>query len=248
MPATYYYIDECYREHGDYWHCNIGGAAVALERVVDIEIALEEQIYSLALANGFPYSHGSEFKYSNFFRNTSDEFQLSVARALSTVLSTHDVRFLVSHAKIRKDKLDALYIGQKPSHAIQQLAYVSISHYLSNIVRTQPVQIVVDLGVSESFRPIYDMYAGVLRSIPMMKARGITDSQITIENYRNLPMPLFLDSRDSRILQFSDLLIGLLLSRELKVLTDFKKALLSCLDPVMSNVSVGSVEWNQNAA
>ena len=78
----------------------------------------------------------------------------------------------------------------------------------------------------------------------MLKARNIDDSQITLKNYRNLPVPLFLDSNDSRLLQFSDLLIGLLLSKETGSLTPFKEELLKRIEPVMKNVQVFSGEWN----
>jgi len=248
METIYYFVDESFCEQGDYWHCNIGGTFVQSANVVAIEIALETQIYQLAISEGFPYAQG-EFKYSDFFRNTSDDFKFKVCDALAAVLAQNGVRFLISHAKINKKKLGPLTPAfGTPSHTIQHLAHININYYLAGSAETHVVQMIVDLGISESFRPVYDIYAGALRSIPMMKARGIQDDQITIANYQRLPRPVFLDSKDSRILQFSDLLIGLLLSKELGSITPFKAALLECLAPIMPNIQVVSVEWNRDGA
>jgi hypothetical protein len=245
MATRYYYVDECYREHGSYWHCNIGGAILQVENVVDAEVALETQIHSLAKTDGFPCAQG-EFKYTDFFRETSDEFKLKIAGALTTALLRLNVRFLVSHAMVEKKKL--AHFGAalgSPSKAIQQLSCVNIANYLAGPASSNPVQVIVDLGIAESFRPIYDMYCSTVRSIPMLKASGIPDSNITIPHYRNLPRPVFLDSGDSRLLQYSDFLIGLLLARQLQVLTPFKSALLAQIEPIFKNVEVLSVEWNK---
>jgi len=248
MATIYYYVDESFRKDGEYWHCNIGGALLENGRVVDAEIAMEETIYKLAVSEGFPYAQG-EFKYSDFFRDTSDEFKFKISAELTRVLAERGVRFLVSHAKIHNRHMKSLGppFGT-PSKAIQQLSYVNINNYLAAPAATHVVQMIVDLGISKSFRSIYDMYAGALRSIPMLKARGITDDQITISNYRNLPRPVFLTSGDSRLLQFSDFLIGLLLCREVGALTPFKLKLLEQVGAIMKNVEVVSVEWNKDAA
>ncbi len=248
MATIYYYVDESFREDREYWHCNIGGALLENARVVDTEIEMEHTIYNLAISEGFPYAQG-EFKYSDFFRETSDEFKFKISAELARILLERGVRFLVSHAKIHKRHMKALAppFGT-PSRAIQQLSYVNINNYLAAPAATHVVQMIVDLGISESFRPVYDMYAGALRSIPMLKARGITDDQITISNYRNLPRPVFLASQDSRLLQFSDLLIGLLLCREVGALTPFKLKLVEQLSAMMKYVESVSVEWNKDAA
>ena len=246
MATIYYYVDETFREVGEYWHCNIGGALLENGRTVDAEIAMEETIYNLAISEGFPYAQG-EFKYSDFFRETSDEFEFKISGELTRVLVERGVRFLMSHAKIRNRHMKSLGppFGT-PSKTIQQLSYVNINNYLTALAATHVVQMIVDLGISESFRPIYDMYAGALRSIPMLKARGITDDQITIAHYRNLPKPVFLASGDSRLLQFSDFLIGLLLCREVGALTPFKLQLLEQVGAIMKNTEVVSVEWNKD--
>jgi hypothetical protein len=248
METIYYFVDESYREHGEYWHCNIGGAFVHSNDVVDLDIAIETEIYRLAISEGFPYAQG-EFKYTSFFPDTSDEFKLKVCTALADVFAKLDVRFLISHAFVNTKELEHLTPAfGPPAHVIQRLAHINTNSYLAKPTETHIVQMVVDLGISESFRPIYDIYAGALRSIPMLKARGITDDQITIANYRRLPRAVFMDSKDSRVLQFSDMLIGLTLSRDLQVLTPFKTSLLERLAPIMHNVQVLSVEWNKDGA
>ena len=244
MATIYHYIDECYRENGEHWHCNVGGALVEISKVVQAEVALESEIYRLALGEGFPFAQ-REFKYTDFFRETPDEYKIKVAKALTAVVVDLAIAFLVSHATIRKSALLKIDPFSAPSLQIQQLAFINIKNYLSDLAVSHQLQIVVDLGISESFRPIYDLYCSAVRGIPMLKARGIADEQITIPNYRNLLRPLFLDSGDSRLLQFSDLLIGLLLARRLGVLTPFKEAMLQCIEPTLKNVREYTVEWNK---
>jgi len=247
METFYYFVDESYCEHGDYWHCNIGGAILPSASAVSTEIDLETQTYQVAESEGcLPYAQ-DEFKYSNFFREAPDEFKFKVCDALSAVFVRDGVGFLVSHAKIDKKKLSPLTpeFGS-PSHQIQLLAYLNIQHnYLAELSKTQVVQMIVDLGISKSFRPVYEMYASVVRSIPMLKARGISDDQITIPNYQRQPRPVFLDSKDSRVLQFSDLVIGLLLSEIVGNLTPFKAALIERIAPIRRNVQLMSNEWNR---
>lgn len=244
MATLYYYLDECYRKHGDYWHCNIGGAFLPVEDVVDTEIALEEQIYRLGIARGHLNVSG-EFKFSNFFRNAPDDVKVEVCAALSTTMRSRGVRFLVSHAFVHTANLLPAAAGLgPPARQVQHLANINLSHYLAPLLASHTVQMIVDLGLSESFRPVYDIYAGALRSIPMMKARGIEDEQITIPHYRQLPAPTFLDSGDSRILQFSDLLIGLMLCDKIGAATLFKGRLLDAITPVVGTVEIFSVEWN----
>jgi len=244
MDTLYYFVDESFREQSDYWHCNIGGAFVDSANVVLIDIAIETELYRLAIGEGFPHAQG-EFKFSSFFPDTADEFKLKVCAALANVFAHHNIRFLISHAKIAKKKIGPLTCAfGPPSRAIQHLAHININNYLAQPAESHVVQMIVDLGISESFRPIYDIYAGAVRNIPMMKARGIRDDQITVANYQRLPRPVFLDSKDSRVLQFSDLLIGLLLARDLQVLTPFKASLLEQLAPIMHNVQIVSVEWS----
>jgi len=247
MATIYYYIDECYREHDDYWHCNIGGAMLEIGNVVEAEVALEEQIYKLAINEGFPFAQG-EFKCTDFFRETPDDFKFKISEALTAALLNLSVRFLVSHAMVHKRKLES-FGGPfgTPAQAIQHLSYINITNYLAGPAASHPIQIIVDLGIAESFRPIYDMYCSTLRSIPMLKARGIADDQITVPHYRNLPRPVFLDSGDSRLLQYSDLLIGLLLARQIGSLTPFKSKIFERIEPIMKNVEVFSVEWNKEA-
>jgi hypothetical protein len=121
VATLYFYIDETFREAGDYWHCNIGGALLENERIVDAEIALEEVIYTLAMSEGLPYSQG-EFKYTDFFRATSDEFKFKLMTELTGVVAAHGIRFLVSHAKLHKRHINSISFGSAQL-TIQHLAY-----------------------------------------------------------------------------------------------------------------------------
>jgi hypothetical protein len=169
-----------------------------------------------------------------------------MAAALAEELLKHGTRFVVSHAKIKTNRLPDLRPIENPSQQIQHLAYVNIDHHLAPLCATHVVQRVVDLGISESFRPIYEMYVAGTRGLALLKARGIPDALITVKNYQNSPIPLFLRSQESRLLQVSDLIIGVLLARETNQMTPFKNSILQALTPILENVSVFSAQWNAN--
>jgi hypothetical protein len=242
MDTLYQYLDETYRHTGGYWHCCIGGALISSERVVDAEIAIETKILRTIREEGVLNLQG-EFKYSDFYREAEDDTKLKLASEITKAIAEVDIQFLVSYARIRSERLPSSTPGMSPAIQIQGMAYRNINNYLVQPAETCVVQTIVDLGISESFKPVYDMYAGSLRSIPMMKARGIQDDAITIANYRRLPRPLFLTAQDSRLLQFSDLLIGLILASEMGELTEFKRQLLVELEPVMPRVTFSRVEY-----
>lgn len=247
METTYFYVDESFQQKQGHWHCNIGGMLLGSAQAVDVEIALETDLLQRAKSAGVS-TPVSECKYSNFLRGTPDDFKLDVCKSVASLLLQHKARFLVSHAKCRSSQL-GLFKGLTPSLAIQQLAHFNVvSSYLAKITDQEIVQVIVDLGLSEAFRPVYNVYAGAIQSVPNLVAQGIGDDQITIPNFRRLPAPVFMDSARSRVLQFSDLLIGLLLSRELNALTSFKQSLLQAFEPLLGVTTFHSVEWNANVA
>jgi hypothetical protein len=243
METLLYYIDESYCQTGPHWHCNIGGSLLAAEGVVDAEIALESCIFDIARTNP-QLIPSQEFKYSDFFRSAPVKLKLKACTALSSIMAGFEVDFVVSHAKIESVKLTSLSAFGSPSQAIQQLAHINIGSYLAKSAETHCIQTIVDLGLSESFRPVYEVYAGSSRGLKLIRAQGVQDVHITVPHYRRLLPPAFVDSKDSRLLQFSDLLIGLLLCRETGRLTPFKQSLLDCMAPVMPRVKLTTVEWN----
>ncbi len=247
METTYFYVDESFQQKQGYWHCNIGGMLLGSAQAVDVEIALETDLLQRAKSAGL-LMPVSECKYSNFLRGTPDDFKIEVCKSFASLLIQHEARFLVSHAKCRNSQL-GLFKGLTPALAIQQLAHFNVvSSYLAKLTDQGVVQVIVDLGLSEAFRPVYNVYAGAIQSIPNLVAQGIGNDQITIPNFRRLPPPVFMDSARSRILQFSDLVIGLLLSRELNAMTNFKQSLFEAIEPLLSITSFHSVEWNANVA
>lgn len=247
METTYFYVDESFQQKHGYWHCNIGGMLLGSAQAVDVEIALETDLLQRAKSAGLS-TPVSECKYSNFLRGTPDDFKLEVCKSIARLLIQHKARFLVSHAKCRNSQL-SLFKGLTPSLAIQQLAHFNVvSAYLEKITDQEIVQVIVDLGLSEAFRPVYNIYAGAIQSIPNLVAHGIGDKQITIPNFRRLPAPVFMDSARSRVLQFSDLIIGLLLSKELNAMTSFKQSLFEAIEPLLGITSFHSIEWNANGA
>jgi hypothetical protein len=247
MGHLYFYVDETYRKAAGYWHCNIGGALLPANEVLEAEIALEACLFDLHRTDGLA-KFSEEFKYTAFFTSASDDLKLKTCTRLVETLLAYDVSFIVSHAKIAAPRLQALTAFGPPAQAIQHLAHINVSHALAAPAAENLIQIVVDLGLSESFRSVYDVYASSARGLKLIKAQGIQNVHMTVPHYMQLLPPVFADSKDSRLIQFSDLLIGLLLVEQTGLLTPFKTALLECLAPLLQRVQQLSVEWNKSDA
>lgn len=247
MGHLYFYVDETYREVDGYWHCNIGGTLLPASAVLDAEFALEACLFDLHQTHGLANFH-EEFKYTAFFPGVADDLKLKTCARLAETLASFDPSFIVSHAKVATPKLQSLVAFGPPTYAIQHLAHVNVSHALAAPAAENLIQIVVDLGLSEAFRSVYDIYASSARGLKLIKAQGIQDVHITTPHYRQLLPPVFSDSKDSRLIQFSDLLIGLLLAEQAGQLTPFKSALLGRLSPLLPRVQLLSVEWNKDDA
>jgi len=238
----YYLIDESYTEQKGYWHCIIGGAVIKPEDAVSIEFALLEVVKQTPSLT--PGERTEEFKFTSYFRAQTDDVKVGLLERLCGAMMDFDMYFLLSHASCRTDKLKQLLHFQKPQGMIQTLAYSNVSNYLVPETSQGVVQLIVDLGLSESFRPIYDMYVGMSRGVLTVKLIGIPEDQLTLQNFRNLPVPLFIDSKDSRLLQLSDVLIGLRLAEITGSATAFKKRLAESTRCLNERIVVESVEWN----
>jgi hypothetical protein len=241
----YYYIDETYKTSADYWHCNIGGALINPSLVIPIEIALTQCLHK-RLSTVEHVSWQSEFKYSDFFRDADDDLKIELCRTICETVSEFEFKFIISHAKYRKEWLTTLakFMGGEQK-TIQNLAYFNLPYYIAPYTATSLVQTIVDLGLSESFKPIYQMYVGAARGIVAFKGMGLLDEDISRPNFQNLPTPLFVDSKDSRLIQLSDLLNGLLLAKEMGEMTEFKQKLLDATSSLENRISLHTVEWKK---
>ncbi len=240
----YHYIDETYKECGGYWHCIIGGLLVPAASVVDIEIQLSESIQKCN-SDVDSVNPQEEFKCTSFFEEASDQYKYDVLSEFVRVIRNNNLDVLASHAYINKK--DASGIAPNfGSHQnmIQMMAFQNMSNFLSPITSSTQVQTVVDLGLNESFKPIYQMYVSGQKNIPIILGMGVDESDISISNFRNLPTPLFIRSEDSKCIQISDVIIGLLLAKKMGTISKFKGSLYETLEPIMPNIGCHSIHWN----
>jgi hypothetical protein len=240
----YYYVDETYIKHKGYWWCAIGGILIEPSAVVDAEIALATIIHE-KLSGRAGINPNQEFKFSNFFRDVPDDLKLEICQGLNEVMASFEHKVIVSCAKCNSHKLSQIanFAGGNQA-AIQMLSFMNVSHFLAPYKDKSIVQLVVDLGLNEAFKPVYRMYVGKTQGVVAAKIMGVNDEDITEKNYRNLPVPLFVDSVDSRLMQLSDLLTGLALSKESGRLTGFKARLYEAADAGLAQAEVSTVEWN----
>lgn len=239
----YYYLDESYAKHAGYWHCMMGGILIQSKEVVQAEFALLDVLAGFRTLT--PEERQTEFKYSDFFREQRDDIKVEILRGLCGAIASFNVSFLIGHAYCQADRLQSLgsEFG-KPQRMIQELAYANVANFLAPHTKRGVVQVIIDLGLSAAFKPIYDMYVGTTRGLLAMKQVGIAEDHITRPNYHNLPVPLFIDSRDSRLIQLSDMIVGITLAGKCTPVSEFKRRLTNSIHAVVKHTTVNSVEWN----
>jgi len=190
-----------------------------------------------------PKERQSEFKSSNFFEEQSDDVKVDILRGLCRAIAPFDVSFLIGHAFCRSDSLQSLgSVFGTPQRMIQWLAYGNVAFLLAPHTERGIVQVIIDLGLSESFKPMYDMYVGTNRGLLAVRQMGISEELITLPNFRNLPVPLFIDSRDSRLVQLSDVIVGLKLAEKCPPVSDFKSRLIGSINDIGERITVHSAK------
>lgn len=238
----YFYVDETYDTTKPVWEACIGGLIVKPEDVVEIEYALHQVIQQ---APGLePIERQCEFKCSEFFRNQNDQSKIFILEGLCDALLKFEFAFLASHAKCSSAELEKFnaHFNNK-ERAIQHLAFQNVHRYLEPYTQIGCVQTIVDLGLHESFRPVYEIYALSARGLNATRDIENDETQITIRNFRQHLTPVFLDSKDSRLLQLSDTLIGLELASKNQQLTPFKQQLFQATRCLENHMTVHTVDF-----
>jgi hypothetical protein len=239
----YHYIDESFRKTREHYHSNVGGLLIPDDKIVDFEIEIEKCIPKRMPDGSIQIDH-EEFKYTTFFKGKSDDEKVSLFSKFVGVVRRLEVRVVVSHAMTRHETLKALpRPGGQENLSMLACAWFNMGVYLESTTGETLVQSVVDLGISESFRPIYNTYVGMSSGVAALVSGGI---EISLPNFRNLPTPLFVDSRNSRAIQLSDVLIGLLLARTTNTLSPLMARLHAELAGIHSQIQLYSVEWNKS--
>ena len=221
-----------------------------VKNIVDAEISINKTIFDALKIYGSVMQN--EFKFTDIFswvnhQDFNDDTKVDLIDKILISVANHGGSFIVSHAFCAAAKLNKLnFPSYGPSDFIQSMANMNIRLYIEEITNTEPTQIVVDLGLNESFKKIYEMYSGALKSVPMLKCLGVTDSNIYIPNFRNLPIPLYLRSEDSRLLQISDVVIGSIVSEQTNSITDFKTKIINTVKRHSHITKIHSVEWNKH--
>ena len=239
----YLYLDESYRLVDDHWHCVIGGLLLPPEVSVDLEMAYVDAVKS------FPSVTTEEFlgeiKSTAFFTQQNDDIKLQILSALTKCTLEHGGQGFISHAVCRADRLP--FQKTQHGHGIQVLAYMVVHHIIEHHLKGEFIQIVVDLGRSAGFNNIYDLYVGAISGLPQARWLEIPDELLIHPGYRNMPMPLFLDSRNSRLIQFADFIAGIGLKKYIGNCSAFGTAMCETVEPLFATAIVNSQEWNRDA-
>ena len=206
---------------------------------------------SLLIAQGFNNGNGchlsNEIKYTDIFSmKSSDEDKLLYLSKCINYIKGIECEILVSHCSCSDGAMEIVNMpgkkidGQKQ---IQSLAWHNYSRHIKEITKDSLVQAIVDLGLSESFRPIYNMYQSIIRGVVDAKFFEIDDENITIPNFRNILPPVFIDSRDSRLIQISDVIIGSYNACNKEKRSDFSKRVHDVIMVIEEKVIVNSVVY-----
>lgn len=247
MLLKYFYLDESVRKIDGYWHSVIGGAIVKPESVSEINREISTEL-TRDVFNGNGNLGLEEFKYTSFYESVDDVTKMQALNKIVNIVKKYEVKFMFSHAYIDHKKIKALNVFRRTeAKFIQNLACINVLHGLIQpLANHNFIQIIVDGGFNEAFKPLHDMYMDIKRGIDNAKVIGFEDKDISIKNYNRILTPVFVDSRDERLIQVSDMMLGEVFCAIENKGGLFKLRVRDALAPLKGDIHLISSEFNKD--
>lgn len=246
----YHFIDESYTPTpvSGIWHCYIGGPLIDGSRLAELEVELAKVIWTADRGEAFrdglrrPVLPIREFGSTDFFCDLgySDDELLVIFRNLLAVMKQFDVKYLISavssprraFARFRK------IFPRQGGLEIQDRAFQEIPFHLAPRAQDELIQMVIDLGLSESFQKEYEMYVSSATSLVSVIAVAGDDDGVALRQWRNLPCPVFISSKSSRVMQMTDMVVGLCRWKAEGSTGSFKQLLYDAFEMYLSDVTI----------
>ena len=241
----YYYLDETSKQFGGYWHGIIGGALIEPKKINDLNYAINDQLNKILVVDN-EIKGMQEIHINNLFPDIDDDdLKLHGLEVAIHEIKKSGVKFLLSYAKFKKDKIKELQsFGKEPEKMIFTLAFLNVSYWVQEITKYGLLQMIIDAGFNDSYKRLHDIYMSKKRSVDIVRLFW-DESIISTPNFRNILSPAFVDSRDERLIQISDAVIGVEMWKQQGSVSEFKQKIIDIVSVLDSQIEVNEVEWNK---
>jgi len=187
-----------------------------------------------------------EVHLSNLFPKIEDDaLKFNALNAVIDEIKKHDVKFILSHAKIQEEETkNFLIYKNNPNDLILYLAFFNIPYWVQDITDNSLVQFIIDAGFDRSYKKLHNIYMTRKNGIDNARFLEGYETCISTPNYINLLPPAFVDSQDERLIQISDLVIGVQRWKLEGKETDFRNRIIGIVDKLNGNIELREVHWN----
>lgn len=245
----YYYLDETTKQFEGYWHGIVGGLIIKPEQINDINYAINDQLNAILVEDN-EIKGMQEIHLNNLFSNVNDDdLKLNVLNAAIQEIRKRDVKFMVSYAKIKKDRMSEFpsFFGGDPHKCILNLAFFNVRYFIQKITEKELLQLIIDAGFNASYKSLHNIYMNIKRGVDNARVFERTKTRISTPNFMNILPPAFVDSRDERLIQISDVIIGVQMWKQEGNISEFKQKIIDIVDVLRPEVEVYEVEWNKKS-
>ncbi len=181
-----------------------------------------------------------EIKTTQFLDQTyEDEVKFQLLRQLVNILVKFDIKFLISHVKLTKKH--QLEMSCTQEEYIQSYTFWQLGNHLKEFSKDNHIQVIIDGGLDKGFSNVYKLYAESFRGCAFASYFS-GEKDISVPNFKNIAPPVFIDSKDSKLVQLSDIVIGLSLKKQMNQLNPFSQKLYDELRPLISNIIIKPIE------
>ncbi|MBW1795180.1 MAG: DUF3800 domain-containing protein [Deltaproteobacteria bacterium] len=211
----YFYLDESNKEIGDNQHCMMGGILISPDNSFEIRSRMNSTLNKILRKNGGIFGFSTELHFSDFLREWDDKTKLHVLKEITKLLDANLITdIIISHCFMSKK---IVYEHSKswtgPFSALMQLTYWNLLRKFHNYSQDSLIQFIIDGAFQESFKKIADGYSAFKIGADMGRELFKEEYKPLID-YKKLLEPVYIDSKDSRHIQISDIILGVCMVKE----------------------------------
>lgn len=236
----YCYVDESYKKFGGYHHCIVGGLVINPVHVIKINLAINDILNEKLVLNnqilGMQEMHLNDL----FPEVPDDEMKFEVLNSVIREVSNWDFKIFTFHLKYPNEEMKKLMEVWKDYEIrfMYRATFLRLYPIIKNHYKGALLQTIVDAGFDRSFKkqvhPVYMFFKEILQN-----------SRIFQEQRQDAPLkdieawdftPVFTDSRDERLIQLVDMVIGKSMWQIDKNISPFKQKVTKILSQLDSQL------------
>lgn len=248
----YIYLDETTKKFDKKWYGIVGGPVVKPNQINPINYAINDTFNDILIEDN-EIKGMEELHLNDIFPSVkNDDLKFKALNSAMQILRDSGIKFLVSCAFVQTNNINPMSVNMlgrgRPEYYILSLAYFNIPYFIQDMTENEPVQLIIDAGFDPSYKKqIHPIYLSTKEGIDNARVfKNWREGQISTPNYTNILPPAFVDSKDERLTQISDLIVGVQMWKLENKLSNFKKQIIKAVDILNPQIELHVIEWNKN--